>query len=85
MNILNYLRNFLYNNEDFIDLYDNKIYLYNIDKISLLNEELALISFKNKIIKLKGKNIKTYKYCDRELVLSGFIESVSLNEKESIS
>jgi len=78
MHIFNNLKNFLYDNSNFIAIFDNKIYLYNIDKVNLLTDSNAIISFKNKTISIKGSDLKTFKYYNKELILDGNIESVSL-------
>ena len=59
------------------------MYLYNILKIDLLSEDLTIIELDNKIITIKGKNITTYKYCNNEIILSGLIESININESKN--
>ena len=85
MNVLSNLRNFLYANENFIALYNNKIYLYNISKIITLKEDNVIVLFNDKIITINGSNLKTYKYYDKELILSGLIERIFIDDRKSIN
>ena len=48
MHIWSCLKNFLYDKDNFIALYDNYIYIYNFTKVlSISNKEIKSLTFKN--------------------------------------
>ena len=80
MHILANLKNFLYDNENFIALFNNKIYLYNITKIDTLNCNKILVYFNNKKIEINGLKLKPIKCANKEILIEGIIESVNIHE-----
>ena len=80
MHILTNLRNFLYDNDNFIAIYSNKIYLYNISKIDTINDKQLIIYFNNRKIIIKGSNLIPIKSINKELLIQGNIESVKFYE-----
>ena len=77
MHILANIKNFLYDNENFIAILDNKIYLYNISKIDTLNSNEIIIYFTNKKITINGCKLKVIKCINKEMLIDGLIERVS--------
>lgn len=81
MHIFNSIKNFLYDNDNFLAYFNNKIYLYNIVKIDSLNDNNIIIYFKDKIVEIKGNNLIPKQCLNKELLITGTIESVKFHEK----
>ena len=81
MHIFNNIKNFLYDNDNFIAYFDNKIYLYNVIKIDCFTNNNIIIYFIDKRIEIIGKDLKPKKCKNKELLISGKIESVKLYER----
>ena len=80
MHIWANLKSFLYDNDNFIAYFNNKIYLYNfINIITITNKEIV-VQFKDHKVIIKGNNLKPSKVLKKELLLCGNIESVTINE-----
>ena len=80
MHIFNNIRNFLYDNDNFIAILDNRIYLYNILDIDEINSNKIVILFNNKKVVIVGNDLKVIKSINMELELSGLIERVLIDE-----
>lgn len=80
MHIWSNLTSFLYDKENFIALYDNKIYFYNFLSVLKLNSETITLKFSNKTITIQGHNLKPIKCLKGELMIEGKIEEVKINE-----
>ena len=76
MAILSRIRNYVYDNEELIAIYNNRIYIYNFESLNNITSNKVVISFKNKKAIIKGSNIKPVKCIDKEIILSGIFESV---------
>ena len=81
MHIYSYLKNYLKDSDNFIAILPNSIYLYNIVKIDNILSDEIIIYFKNKIVNIKGSNLKPCKCLNKELLLTGNIESVNFYER----
>ena len=81
MHIFNNIKNFLYDNDNFIAYFNNKIYLYNIKKIDTLNTDNIIVYFNDKRVEIKGKSLKPIKCLNKELLISGSIESVKFYDR----
>ena len=81
MHIFNNVKNFLYDNDNFMAILNNKIYIYNLIKIDYICSNNIIIVFNNKILDIKGSNLKVIKSLINELELSGEIESVNFYAK----
>ena len=81
MHIFNNIKNFLYDNDNFIAYFNNKIYLYNIIKIDTLTCNEIVVFFNNKKVEIKGNDLKPLKCLNKELLISGLIESVKFYER----
>ena len=80
MNIYNNIRNFICDNNNFICVLDNKIYLYNIISIDEISDTKLVVLFNNKKVILNGNNIKLIRSENKELELTGVIERIIINE-----
>ena len=81
MHIFNNIKNFLYDNENFIAYFNNKIYLYNIIKIDCITNNNIIVYFNDKSIEIKGNNLKPKKCLNKELLIFGQIESIRFYER----
>ena len=81
MHIFNNIKNFLYDNTNFIAYFNNKIYLYNIVKIDTLNDNDIILYFDDKRVEIKGKCLKPSKCINKELLITGSVESIRLYER----
>ena len=81
MHIYSNIKNFLYDNENFIAYFNNKIYLYNIIKIDSLTTNSIIVYFKDKKVEIVGKSLKPRKCLNKELLISGIIERITFYEK----
>ena len=81
MHIWQNMKNFLYDNDNFIAIINNKIYLYNINKIDTLTDTNAILYFNNKKVEIKGIKLKPIKCLNKEIMLTGNIESVKIYDK----
>ena len=80
MHIFSNIKNFLYDNNDFIAYYNNSIYLYNFNKIDTLNNNEIIIIFDNKKISIKGSYLKVKRCLNKELEITGVLESINIYE-----
>ena len=80
MHIFSNIKNFLYDNNDFIAYYNNSIYLYNFNKIDTLNNNEIIVLYDHKKISIKGINLKVSKCLNKELVVNGSLESINIYE-----
>ncbi len=80
MHIFNNIRNFLYDNNNFVAILDNRIYLYNIKSIKEITNSKMMFVFNNKVINIIGDNLKVVRSENKELELSGTIKEVIFNE-----
>lgn len=81
VHIFNNVKNFLYDNDNFMAILNNKIYIYNLIKIDYICSNNIIIVFNNKILDIKGSNLKVIKSLINELELTGEIESVNFYAK----
>ncbi|MBR1416402.1 MAG: hypothetical protein IJ572_01110 [Bacilli bacterium] len=80
MHIFTNLKNFLYDNDNFIAIVNDKIYLYNISKILTLKDDIIIVYFNNKKVEIKGKKLVPIRSINKELEIKGIIESVKIYE-----
>ena len=80
MHIFSNLKNFLYDKNNFIAIYQDKIYFYNIEKLDSMSSKLVIIHLDKKKVKIKGQNLKPVKSLSNEFMLEGKIESVEFYE-----
>lgn len=76
MNIFNNLKNYLYANDNFIAYFNKKIYLYNFKTINTLTSSLIILSFSDKQVLIKGKNIRPIKMQPKEILIEGEINAI---------
>ena len=76
MHLYKTMRNFLLDFNYYIDIYENKIHVFNyIDILKLNNEEIKL-SMPSFILHITGKNFSVKRLEKREILLDGDLETV---------
>ena len=80
MHLFNNIRNFLYDNDNFIAILDNKLYLYNVIEISDINDKNIVVLFNKRKVSIIGNNLKLIRSENRELELIGSIWKVIIDE-----
>jgi len=70
------LRNFLFDLDNFITIYDNTFHVFNYKKLEKLSEDEIIIHLENKVINIKGSNMKIKQMTKQELLIKGIILKV---------
>lgn len=79
--MLNNLSSYLSSNEYRISVLPSGVHILNYKSIVDITSELVIIKVGNKISKIKGKDMKAVKLDKKELLISGTILGVTINEK----
>lgn len=82
MNIVNNLKNFLYDQNYFISIYEDHIHLYGYEKIKKFEIDEIIIDFKNFELNIKGTNLKFLKMNLNESLVSGEITKLEMEKNE---
>lgn len=76
MHIWSCLKNFLYDKDNFIALYDNYIYIYNFTKVlSISNKEIKML-IQDKKVKISGLDLKIIKCSKQEILITGTLGGI---------
>lgn len=78
MKIVNNLKDFLMDQEYYIDIYDNKLHAYNYKKLLKLSDVIVELQFEKFILEIKGNNIKVIEMNNIEMMMSGQIDNVRI-------
>lgn len=78
MKIVNNLKDFLMDQEYYIDIYDNKLHAYNYKKLLKLSDTVVELQFEKFILEIKGNNIKVIEMNNIEMMMSGQIDNVRI-------
>ena len=76
MHILNNLKNYLYDQNYIINIYDNYVYLFNYIELIRLMDTSIKIKFSNFIIDIEGTNFLIYKMTKKEMLIKGDVNNV---------
>lgn len=79
--MLNNLSSYLSSNEYRISILPSGVHVLNYESIVDITSELVIIKVNNRISKIKGKDMKAVKLDKKELLISGTILGVTINEK----
>jgi len=74
--MFNNIKNYLYDNEWKIHIYDKKINIVNYIDIVTLEDNRVSVKYQNGIIVIKGKKLSVNKMLDNEMLITGIISSV---------
>lgn len=70
------LKNFLFDLDNFITIYENTLHVFNYKKLEKLSSDEIIIHLDNKIINIKGTNMKIKQMTKQELLIKGVILKV---------
>ena len=80
MKLYQELRNYIDNQKFKLTYSDNYLNIINYNKIIILEHDRIDISVFNKIIKIKGKNLKLMRLLNQEILITGLINCIELME-----
>ena len=69
-------KNFLYDLENFITIYENNLHVFNYEKLDKLSDTEIIIIINNKKLKISGTNMKIKQMTKQELLINGNILKV---------
>ena len=70
------LKNFLFDLNNFITIYENTLHVFNYTKLEKLSENEIVIHIENKIVNINGSNMKIKQMTKQELLINGVILKV---------
>ncbi len=70
------IKNYLYDNEYFIDITNNYTHIYNYQSLESLSETFISLKFANFIMHIEGENLKVTKVLSNEMQIIGTIVKV---------
>ncbi len=77
MNIFENLKTFLYDQNYFISIYDNNIYVNNYKDILNFTSKLISLKFANFNLEINGENLKIINMQEGELVIRGIFNNIN--------
>ena len=78
MHMIDNVKNFLYDKDYFISIFDNSIHVFNyVDLLKLSDTEINL-QLENFILEIKGNNLRVGKMIGREIQVIGEVNNVGL-------
>ena len=66
-------KNFLFDLEDFITIYENHLHVFNYKKLNKLSESEIVLSFNKMLVTINGVNLKIKQMTKQELLINGSI------------
>ncbi len=78
MNFINNIKSFLYDENYFISIYDDKVHIYSFEKILKFSKNELIFKFSNFNITLKGEKLIINKMLKNEVLISGIIKSLNV-------
>ncbi len=79
MNIVENIRNFLYDKNYYIGLFENKLYVFNYLSLPKFNDIEINIKMNDFMLKITGFNLKIIKMEEKELLITGDIKNIGIN------
>lgn len=76
LHIKDIIKNYLYDLNDFITIYDNYLHVFNYKRLNKIDDNEINLLLDNKEIEIKGNNLKIKKMTNQELLITGLIEKV---------
>lgn len=77
LNIFENLKTFLYDQNYFISIYDNNIYVNNYKDILNFTSKLISLKFANFNLEINGENLKIINMQEGELVIRGIFNNIN--------
>jgi len=76
MRLVNRVRNFLVDQEYYIDIYNDMIHVFRYVDILKLQDEEIILQMENFQLDIKGNHFRVKRLENQEILISGFLESV---------
>ena len=77
-----YFKNFLFDLDNFISLYENHLHVFNYKKLEKLSDKEIIIIIDNKKVKVIGSNLNIKQMTKQELLINGLILKVEFIYEE---
>ena len=77
-----FFKNYLYDLDEFISIYDNIFHVFNYTRLYKLSENEIILSLNDKKITLSGTNLKVKQMTKQELLITGHILKVEFSYEE---
>jgi hypothetical protein len=78
MHLYNTIKNFLLDFDYYIDIYEDKIHIFNFTDILKLNDKEINLQVKDFILEIKGCNFSVKKLDTREILIEGDLEGLNI-------
>lgn len=69
-------KNFLYDLDNFISIYENNLHVFNYEKLNKLSDKEIIIKISNRLLIITGNNLKIKQMTKQELLINGNILKV---------
>ena len=73
------IKNFLYDKEEAIAIYDNKLYIFNYLKLNKLSRDEIILTLEKYKLIVNGNDLKIKQMTKEELLILGIIKKVEFN------
>ena len=78
MNIYKNIKNFLYDENALMALFNNSIYIYNYQEVVTLTSEEVIIKLDKNVLHLEGEDFKIKSMLPKELQIFGLIRKIEV-------
>ncbi len=72
-------KNFLFDLDNFITIYEDTLHVFNFTKLNKLSDTEIVLRINNKVVYIKGENLKIKQMTKQELLIKGKLEKVEFN------
>jgi len=76
MHIISNIKTFLYDKNYFVNIFDDKIHVFNYSNLVELNDTEIILAMKDFHLEMKGKNLHVIRMAASELMIKGTIDSL---------
>ncbi len=76
LNFKDSFKNFLYDLNNFITIYENNCHIFNYCKLNKLSDTLIELIINNNVVRIEGNNLKIKQMTKQELLINGRILKV---------
>ena len=78
MHIYKTIKNFLLDQDYYIDLWQENIHIYGFQKIDVLQENRAVFVLEKFTLEILGKNFRVLKLTNKEILLQGSLKEMRI-------
>ena len=80
MHIYKTLKNFLLDQDYYIDMWQNYLHVYGLKKIEVLQATLIVLAVENFNLELNGADFKVLKLTNNEILIAGNLKEMRINK-----